>query len=389
MSRSQEVTFHISGEVGEILPDSPLWNLSLSDKAFKKGARRESTPKITIGDYFLAARKFLLKDDCGILKTAFREQAGKPFGSSTHPVFISLSLEKHGAFYHPLRVVVRTHAHSPCSMVMNGAVGGPGLALIEKEFDLLSRMNLVNVRSVVPRVYGIGVDDLPTGPVGFFLGEWFEDYHEFHVVKRDGEYCICVWADESRYLSLEAAAPIYENISFILTSAYDVDTGEQISPWHHAAGDFIVNPEENGFPVKLITVRGIEKLVDMDELDPGVSRLVGLLFFFLNMTLRMQLDKISGVGETVFLGQQVLKATLTGFLKGLDAKSEKLSCDLKKDFMEFMAGFSREQIFAILANVVDEQRIDPDETAIIRDGMEYHCQLVHALLKTGGEFDFY
>jgi hypothetical protein len=43
---------------------------------------------------------------------------------------------------------------------------------------------------------------------------------------------------------------------FLLTAYYNIDTGEQIFPWHHAAGDFVVTPLAEGFPVKLIAVRG-------------------------------------------------------------------------------------------------------------------------------------
>ena len=126
MSRSPTVRFHIPGAVGEILPGTPLWNLTLSEKAFKKEVtgRGESKSRITIGDYFPASGRFLLKDHCFMLKTAFREQTGKPFGTYPHPVEISLSLEKHGAFYHPIKVIIRMHAHPTCSLVMNGAVSG-------------------------------------------------------------------------------------------------------------------------------------------------------------------------------------------------------------------------------------------------------------------------
>ncbi|MCG8636631.1 MAG: hypothetical protein MI863_22555 [Desulfobacterales bacterium] len=103
-------------------------DLALSEKAFKKEVtgRGESKSRITIGDYFPASGRFLLKDHCFVLKTAFREQTGKPFGTYPHPVEISLSLEKHGAFYHPIKVIIRMHAHPTCSLVMNGAVSDPG-----------------------------------------------------------------------------------------------------------------------------------------------------------------------------------------------------------------------------------------------------------------------
>ena len=103
----------------------------------------------------------------------------------------------------------------------------------------------------------------------------------------------------------------------------------------------------------------------------------------------MQLDRISGIGETVFLGHEVLKATLTGFVKGLKAKSGELSCNLKNNFLEFISGFSPDQIFSIMIRIVYARRTDPQERAIIRKGLESHCKLVCALFKTGSESDFY
>ena len=47
-------------------------------------------------------------------------------------VTVSLYLEKHGAYYHPIRVVAQK-ADQVVPFVLNGAVTGHGLALIEKE----------------------------------------------------------------------------------------------------------------------------------------------------------------------------------------------------------------------------------------------------------------
>ncbi len=397
-----EIRYYIPGVTGEIRPDSRLWASALSEPAFDLPGREAKTakiftPPITIGEYFLAARLFLFKDDCRMLGSAFQEQTGKPLDCGA--AVISLSLEKHGVFYHPVKVLIKNHDDPLCALVLNGAVSVPGLELIEAEHRLLSAISGQVPLPVFPRVYGQGSVGNAKGAIGFFVGEWFEGFNEFHVSMRNQERAIVVWGDhgENRWFTLDEAAPIYEDISFVLTSAYNLETGEQIFPWHHAAGDFIVNPDliidpsNAGLAVRLITVRGYGVLAafDGDGENRGVSMLAGLLVFFLNLSLRMQLDKIDGIGETVFLGEAVLRATLSGFFKGLDGKEKAGYEDLKQAFLEFLNSFTPEQLVLILENVLEARNNKAQESVLIKKNLNTHCLLLHGLLKTGPVQDFY
>ncbi len=404
MTRYPEIKFHIPGAVGEILPDSPLWHLALSEKAFEIPCRERNpagnfTPPITIGDYFLAARRFLFNDSCRVLNKALREQTGTPLFSPPHPVTISLSLEKHGAFYHPIKVLIQKHAHLPCALVLNGAVSIPGLALVEKEYLLLSKIVRQVPLSVFPRVYGQGRVTSGKEDIGFFLGEWFDKFHEFHVSIRNQEPCIALWEPQGKieYFTLDEAAHIYRSIAFVLTSAYTLETGKQIFPWHHAAGDFIVNPvhilnpAQNGLAVKLITVRGYDVFAPLegDGENKEVPLLVRLLIFFLDTSLRMQLDKVNGIGETVFLGEAVLKAFLTGFFKGLDVKAAAGYGDLRQAFVEFFCSFTPAQLIMIFENILGPLKKDAPESAVIQKNLKGHCRSLYTLVKTEYMQDFY
>lgn len=394
----------IAGVPGEIRPESSLWHLPLSERAFDS-PRRDTKPagdassSITIGDYFLAARDFLLNDGCRMLGKAFWEQTGKRLVSHPRPLTLSLSLEKHGVFYHPVKVVIKNNDNPLCVLVLNGAVSEPGLALIEEEHLLLSGILGQVALPVFPRVYGQAMVDCGKGDIGFFLGEWFEGFCEFHVSIRNGHSCIAVWGEqgEVKYFSLDEAAHIYESISFVLTSAYNLETCEQIFPWHHAAGDFIVDPDRiltpsrDGLAVKLITVRGygVFSVFERDEENKDISLLVGLLIFFLNLSIRMQLDKVDGIGETVFLGETVLKATLAGFIKGLDAKEASGCGDLKQAFAKFISGFTPEQLLEILDNILEPLQNETRERALIQTNLKGHCRSLYAMLKTQYLQDFY
>lgn len=409
--------YFIPGEKGEISPDSSLWPRLLSGNCadFSKngpipGRSPEDEP--TIGDYFRAARIFLENGDCHVLKLALSAIADKGEDHSSIQS-VELYLEKHGVFYHPLRVKVFTQNRPPVSLVLNGAVSEAGLALIKTEYQLLDRIGKQVPGDYTPKVFAAGIQRLEISnfekltpidsgseerKVGFFLGEWFEGFQEFHISNRDGEPKIAVWASNGdvEYLSLERASCIYEQIAYILTLHYNLETGEQIFPWHHAAGDFVVDLSPEGFAVKLITVRGYASLMEFDlKESPGGHILPSLLFFFLNLTLRAQMDRLDGVGSLAFLGERVLEATITGFLRGLDDKSYEQSIQddpsvsltpggaagLRKIFIRLMAGFSREQIEAILTNLMDAWPGNVSERTMAQAHLKSHSACVHSLFK--------
>lgn len=385
MILSPSVSFYIPGEAAAVSPDTPLWNLPLAgnsagfvdDNAHKLQAQQQA---LTIGDYFLAAENFLIEDNCQVLMSAMAEHGNRHDPSG--PEQVGIWLEKHGAFYHPLRVKTCIPGEVPVSFVLNGAVAKPGLDLMGKEYQLLAAL-AAEIPSFIPWVNGKGMVAGEKGDIGFFLGEWFEGFKEFHITRDHGTDQIGVWESdgEIRYLDLEKAVLIYENIAYILTMAYNNDTGEQIFPWHHAAGDFIVDIDQEGFPVKLITVRGYESLVAInnDADGSGVQVLPSLLFFFMNLTLRMQIDRMDGVGETVFLGEAVLRGSVKGFFKALHTKDQ--TGRLREGFAEFLQGFSLEQMMLIAIQMLEDWPPSVRELPVIQNYLHSHCDHVCSMVK--------
>ncbi len=382
--------FYISTKETPISPGSPLWDLPLSGKMsgeifeqeqkdFFKGPAPSDT---TVGAYFQAAFSFLSQSDCHLVDAALSAIG------ETEPSIksIRLFLVKHGAFYHPIKVVVYLKNQRCFSFVLNGAVSAKGRRLMEREVELLDMFGEKMPGKHTPKVYGSGNVKGPAGPVCFFLGQWLDDYHEFHVSETNGQRRIVVWQDDgdSLYLPLQKAVPIYENIARILTLYYNLDSFEQVHPWHHAAGDFIVDPKSVGFPVKLISVRGYGSLVDFPSEDPKRYALPSLLFFFLNLSLRMQLDRLDGVGEMVFLGQAVLRASVKGFLKGVAEKSGGNAGgqpDMVSVFVEFINGFSLEQVMGVMEGMVESRFMTSSETRLIESHLETHCEQICSIFK--------
>jgi hypothetical protein len=177
----------------------------------------------------------------------------------------------------------------------------------------------------------------------------------------------------------------YRKISRILTYYYNIETFEQISPWHHAAGDFIVRQEDGRVDVRLITVRGYSPLMEFTGQDEEkkVHILPCLLVFFLNLTVRMRLDRLNGTGKTILLGKETIMAAVEGFLHALDEKS--LAYDygeLRKTFIEFFRQFSLEQVTGLVENILESSRPEFSEITGIEENLESHCRTLYSIFKT-------
>lgn len=383
--------FFISGEEKEVFPGSELWEMPLSGKRtvsqsdFQSGGVSRRTA-IGVGDYFSASRLFLSKNDCSILLTGLETVLKKPV-SRDHIRRVSVFLEKHGAFYHPLKIRVELENSPPCLFVLNGAVSTHGLSLIEREYALISRLNNTFSKKYLPRVFGVDILQTNHGRIGFFLGEWFEDYKEFHVTEGPGERQVVIWESDGRcrYLPGKSALPIYREAAWILTYYYNIETFEQIYPWHHAAGDFIVKQTDDQFHIRLITVRGYSPLTEFgpDDADKKNHILPSLLVFFLNLTLRMRMDRLDGTGRPILIGEDVIRASVEGFLTALDEKSKNYDYgDLKEVFIIFFRGFDLDQMMNIGATLMDSWDANSMENELIMGNVETHCRILQAIFKT-------
>jgi hypothetical protein len=384
--QSSSFHFFISGEEKEVFPDSRLYKFALSGKntGFFNSIPSEHTSHdlgFTIGDYFSAVYQFLSKKDFSILKTGLEAIFNTPVRTN-QITKITVFLEKHGAFYHPLKIQVVVNTRRTCSFVLNGAVSNSGLSLIENEYNLITEMKQAYSKHYLPQVFGVDFIKTNKGRIGFFLGEWFEGYKEFHVSEDQDKRQIVIWESDGscHYIPETDALEIYQEISRILTYYYDLETFEQIFPWHHAAGDFIIKQEVGSIHVRLVTVRGYLSLSEFGtgEADKKLYILPSLMLFFLNLTLKMRLDRINGTGEITLLGKEVITATIDGFLQALDEKSNRYDFgDLRFVFTEFFRQFSPGQITELMGKIIESHYHDPSEIEAIRENLESHCSILH------------
>jgi len=238
----------------------------------------------TYGDYFLAVRRFLEDRQFRSVVSAI-STGGKQSCRACDIISIDIFLVKHGQFYHPCRVEVLAK-EQVFAFVVNAALSIFGKSGIEREFNLLDRLSSTPSGAYLPNVYGYGGVILPKGwDVKLFIGEWFEDFHEFHISLDpiDHQYKIRVWQADAVpvFLTGGQTLELYRQIAEILTGCYDPETFEQIFPWHHAAGDFIVRRSDNLLQVKLITVRQYGALLETPDRDEAT--LMQAMLFFLSI----------------------------------------------------------------------------------------------------------
>lgn len=283
---------------------------------------------------------------------------------------IDITAEKHGSDYHPAGVTVYCReAHA--KFAVNAAFTARGAARLGSEVRSLSRLQVKYESVYVPRVHFMGeaVRDLDAGSekvTGMFLADWFDGFHEFHLTgdERVGGNGAILWDLEQGYsrLSDHEMEEIYRQSAFILTFFYDLQSFEEIYPWHHAAGDFVVSRTPEGICVKLIAVRQYASRVQFDVTDAS-SRRSALLLFLANLTVRMRLDRIDGTGDIAWAGDSCLEATVRGFLDAMERKMEDGACDIGfyREFVRSLRTLSLEEateFFAAVAQSYDEDAPD-------------------------------
>ena len=382
--------YYVPGNPGFVNAASFLWNTPLAGKSDSSSA--DITSQFLIKDYFESATGFIQQDDYKILNKGLKFNLKKDFFLSDI-CHVDISLEKHGAFYHPAKISVELNNGRILVFVLNVAVSDAGLALIENEYNTMSRLNKKKQSgSLIPRVFGMGKVNTKKGCAAFFLAQWFNDFHEFHVTSSStgsfDEEKIGLW--ESNGTISKISSPdyfiIYEKASEILTKFYNPESFEQIFPWHHAAGDFVVKRTGNSFDVRLITVRNYGALfgaIPDSEKSGSIEEdndflLHGLLFFYLNLSVRMRIDRIDGTGDYCLIDSKVTPFVLNGFLRGLSKKylSGSSKRNIAEIFLEFAGQFSADELYEMLVMIVNSYNRDAPETALVKESLYEHYKLL-------------
>ena len=290
----------------------------------------EGPVRLTYGDYFEAAHHFLVRNDLSLLRSALEHRLGSQVepGRLRH---LNIFLVKHGEFYHPAKIQLLLDENA-FDFVLNVAASEAGRRCLAEELRCLTLLARHPAAEYIPRVYEQGEVASPVGlNLLMWLGEWFDDFHEFHWTrtKTGSGLRLAVWdpLTGKRYLDANQTGPIFRQASAILTHFFDLTTFEHINPWHHAAGDFIIRQQKDRIDVRLVTVRGYPGMIaGIDSKNtPGADAslmLQVMLLFLVKLSLRMRLDRLDGVGDLVWADESVVRETVAGFRSALSQKSK-------------------------------------------------------------------
>lgn len=293
------------GRINDVVLSTPL----PADREYKEAG-------LSYGDYVCAVEA-VLESDGGRVVT---ELMAALF-PGIHPGLCSIHVEilKHGQFYHPSRMTLFT-THGSFPLVINLAVTPEGGGCAHGEFALLGSLGYRS--EALPRVYALETVEVSGQKVVLFFGEWFEGYHEFHQTQRVQGDGVVVWGElGDRHLTKGEETEVYRQTAEILTRLYNPLTFEMVQPWHHAAGDFVVNCDGDLPSVRLITVRQYTPMAEVEEAG-AEEYLEGALFFLLLLSIRNRLDRFDGIGEVAWVGDHCVAATIAGFFDGLSGCGE-------------------------------------------------------------------
>lgn len=378
--QTPEFYFHVPGHQAHVTQASALWRMDLLPGSRDAGDAAFDSP--SIGDYFSAAREFIADNAFHFLTRGLAEITGETVASNDIRR-IGISLVKHGACYHPSRVDVTTASGRSASFALNGAVSTQGKKLIAGEFRNLERLAASIFPPITPKVFGLSKtahkppETLDRSDILFFLAEWFDGFNEFHITRTGSGYEVAVWEADGTTTLIPPPDyfDIYGNIAEILTRLYDWETFEQVFPWHHAAGDFVLGKTGESKALRLITVRGYGALMETgtghDRPEPEeISS--ALLFFLVNLSLRIRIDRINGTGDYHFIDEGCLGPVIRGIFTGFVKK--RLPPAVKESFIRLIASMSIEDYLEFCTLITRSYNPDAPEIPLIMTHLDLHAE---------------
>lgn len=399
MPGTPQFSYFLSTSNHPVTPDRAIWKapLPLSRKEVRGYPEKEDDVSISHGDYFYSVRRFLEKNRFEIITSAVSRYLNRNV-SPGEIEEIRICLEKHGEFYHPARVVIGINGKS-ISFVVNVAVSHSGKGVIQREYRLLQRFNRECPRPFIPAVYAQAEIPIEGSDVtlGMFLGEWFENFNEFHLSRdrSDDKIRLAVWDPVcgSLFLSPGQTRELYSQAGMILTCYYDMETFEHISLWHHAAGDFVVNLHGGKIELRLVTVRQYApmfgELDAQEEASASQRMLEALLIFFLHLTLRMRLDRLDGIGDMAWADSVAVEGALDGFFRGLAMKAEDgiIPGPFADFFQHYLSRCTESDLLDLSASIVNNYNPLAPEPAVINENLNAHTRFLFRAIQKRAQND--
>jgi len=377
-----DIQFYFASSDGDII---------LTDDALKQPfieSQGKTRDGLSLGSYFQALTGFLLRENPRDFLTVIQRSIPACLYINDITRLI-LRSEKHGALYHIASVEVWSGDRS-VKLALSSALTGPGKKCLEEDCRLLESLLAGPGPHSVPEPYFFHTIFIaaPGGKIEMAVAllEWFEGFHEWHLSEegQDGQRGICVWDMHTGnyFLSNFMAGQLIRKISHVLTHYYNPNTAQQIFPWHHAAGDFIVRIVEESVEVKLITVRGYQPFCSTEEQN-SASWLANMIRFFLHISIWIRLDKLDGVGRAVWIDDIFVSSFIDGFLDSYNKKFERGDVPLAaRDFANVLKMFDHAELLAMCEPLLSlyKDEIETDYRLILHN-ISAHLETVYLELQ--------
>ena len=146
------ISFFISHSKEPVTEDSLIWHQPIPLRL--DALTKSDEESVNHAAYFRAAQSFLEADSFKVITRAASRQLNLDVKAADVDD-IRICLEKHGEYYHPARIET-TVLQKKLSFVLNVAISNVGRRIIEKEFELLNRLNTEQPHQYLPQAYGFG-----------------------------------------------------------------------------------------------------------------------------------------------------------------------------------------------------------------------------------------
>jgi len=184
------------------------------------------------------------------------------------------------------------------------------------------------------------------------------------------------------FLSDRQSEQIWCKAAYILTSFYDVKTFEEIFPWHHASGDFVASLMNEELDLKLITVRQYAPRLEFSDYSPE-NQVTAIIVFLANLSIRMRLDRLDGVGEIVWAPDSSVEPTVIGFMHALRRKHEDREFDERiiDVFCDTVKQLSPSELTKMFQAVVESYDSKAPDIPIINNNLVDHIFSVYKAIQ--------
>ena len=380
MPGSIQIRYFLNDQRHPVLPSGRLWKEPLP-QTHRSDSRPDSMTHLTYGQYFTAVRHVLLQESVQARMQAVASNRSDAVSS------LAVYLEKHGQFYHPARIEA-VFGPQTLNFVLNVAITDAGRDCLRKDVRHVQRLQTEYPYSFLPQIYHFTDirSDVAGQPLSMALGEWLTGFFEFHLAEdpQDGRQTLVVWEpDRGRTRLPETVCEaVYRQAAKILAAYLDLDTFEHIRHWHHAAGDFVVQPRADRIRVRLVTVRDYAPLFGNIEIT--VDNVFELLTLYLiNTALRMGLDRCDGTGTSVWAGNIAVSAAVDGTLDGLCLQAEHgiLPEALVNGFVAYIKRYPDGELEALCQDLVIRWPADTIGRELILDRIGLVATCLHVAIQ--------